>query len=326
MMRTCIEIQNPDAVAPAGTQPSLDGTSEVYEMEDTDLHDRLQDVERCPPRDLSRTSFDYTKLEPTARRIAREAVTKIKARGKQAAQSIIGIGAELAKVKAALRHGHYRSWLKAEFGWSERQAQRALSVYERFGESDNLADLGELDLSALYLLAAPSTPEAVREAALEKAAAGVRVTHASVRTMLGTASQSRREALETMPEPEEDERQSIPEVEAVLGTSEGTVVSASAPLTAAPDLDEHVEADELTCDGTPLETAVRPEAREEEDDDTKVALEHLAYALRLVEYCKDREPQEVAGLIEPAQRDVAMREAERLADWLKDLSFFLSRV
>jgi hypothetical protein len=70
---------------------------------------------------------------------------------------------------------------------------------------------------------------------------------------------------------------------------------------------------------------VRPEAREEEDDDTKVALERLAHALRLVEYCRHWEPQEVADLIEPAQRDDAMREAERLADWLKNLVLCLAR-
>ena len=95
--------------------------------------------------------FDYTQLDPVAHLTAREAVANIKAHGKLAAQSIVAIGAELVNVKAVIGHGHYLPWIRAEFGWSERQAQRFVMVYESFGKSDNVADLGAVDVSALNL-------------------------------------------------------------------------------------------------------------------------------------------------------------------------------
>ena len=47
---------------------------------------------------------------------------------------------------------------------------------------------GQLDVSALYALAQPSTPEHVRDAAIDRAAAGERVTHASVKHWLAETS------------------------------------------------------------------------------------------------------------------------------------------
>jgi hypothetical protein len=52
-------------------------------------------------------------------------------------------------------------WLKAEFGWSEMTAKRFVQVYRAF-KSNNLVDLA-IDVSSLYLLAAPKTTPAVRE-------------------------------------------------------------------------------------------------------------------------------------------------------------------
>jgi hypothetical protein len=54
---------------------------------------------------------------------------------------------------------------------SERSANRFVSVFEMF-KSPKLGDLGGLtiDASSLYLIAAPSTPEEVRQAVLDKAA------------------------------------------------------------------------------------------------------------------------------------------------------------
>src|SRR5262249_13855209 len=61
------------------------------------------------------------------------------------------------------------------FDWDGRTAQRFMNVGERF-KNDNLSDL-DIAPSALYLLAAPSTPENVGNDILSRARAGQRITH-----------------------------------------------------------------------------------------------------------------------------------------------------
>jgi hypothetical protein len=57
--------------------------------------------------------------------------------------------------------GNWLPWLEKEFGWSRQTADRFLAVFDA---SLKLPDLSNLDLpvSGLYLLAAPSTPDEVR--------------------------------------------------------------------------------------------------------------------------------------------------------------------
>jgi hypothetical protein len=74
------------------------------------------------------------------------------------AQNIVLIGEKLQAVKTALGHGQWEEWLKEEFDWSHMTANRMMQVYQRF-EATNLVDL-RIDLTALYLLASPSTPQA----------------------------------------------------------------------------------------------------------------------------------------------------------------------
>jgi hypothetical protein len=52
-------------------------------------------------------------------------------------------------------------------------------VFE-FSKSETVSDLG-LPVGALYLLAAPSTPESTRDDLLELAANGEKLTHAQVK-------------------------------------------------------------------------------------------------------------------------------------------------
>jgi hypothetical protein len=130
-----------------------------------------------------KTAFDYGQLEPEVRTVAVEAAAKIRLLGRQATESIVAIGEELSKVKERLPHGAWLPWIKAEFGWPERQAQRLMRVHAAF-KSDKLSDLAPIDVSALYLLAAPKTPPEVRDMAMAKAAAGERVTHGFVKEQL----------------------------------------------------------------------------------------------------------------------------------------------
>jgi hypothetical protein len=57
-----------------------------------------------------------------------------------------------------------------------------MSVYDAF-KSDNFSDL-EIDVSALYLIAAPSTPEHVVQVVIERARSGEPMTRAKAEEVL----------------------------------------------------------------------------------------------------------------------------------------------
>jgi hypothetical protein len=97
---------------------------------------------------------------------------------------LIVVGKELLAVKAALPHGRFGCWLRAELGWTDRTARNFMAVAERFGDkTEMLSDLG-IDTTAAYLLAAVSTPEEASQKALARAAKGERITAAVARQIL----------------------------------------------------------------------------------------------------------------------------------------------
>ena len=76
----------------------------------------------------------------------------------------IEIGRRLTDAK------RFGPWLKREFRWSEDTAERYMRVADlnKFRPVRNL----DLPLKGLYLLAAPSVPEATRDDIIERAASG----------------------------------------------------------------------------------------------------------------------------------------------------------
>lgn len=119
--------------------------------------------------------YDYAALDSPTAALAQQAAGEIKEKVRRAAQDIIDIGNRLLDVKAALPHGAFTGWLDAEFGWGERQARRFMNVAEAF-KTDNLSDL-QIAPSALYALAAPSTPAEAREELLQQARNGQPVSN-----------------------------------------------------------------------------------------------------------------------------------------------------
>jgi hypothetical protein len=72
---------------------------------------------------------------------------------------------KFSDLKERLEHGQWLPWLKGEFGWSRQTAVSFMQVYECF-KCQNFGQL-EVDVSALYLITAPSTPEPVRGATMK---------------------------------------------------------------------------------------------------------------------------------------------------------------
>jgi hypothetical protein len=100
----------------------------------------------------------------------------------------IEMGRRLTRDKVKVGHGRWGEWLADEFDWSQDTASNLINLYKFFQDGKfrtvrNLENLN-LPLNALYLLARKSTPEAVRDAVLERAEAGEKITTADVKALL----------------------------------------------------------------------------------------------------------------------------------------------
>jgi hypothetical protein len=129
------------------------------------------------PDDALAPTFDYRDLaKPDLDLITRntEAIRELMRR---AAGHVIEIGRRLLEVKDRLPHGRFGDWLRAEFEMEPRLAQNLMNVARRF-KSETVSHL-PITPAALYMLAAPSTPDRARAEAVQRAEAGERIGKAA---------------------------------------------------------------------------------------------------------------------------------------------------
>jgi hypothetical protein len=141
--------------------------------------------------------FDYRQLDAETQDYVRQRTDEIKALMRRSAQDIIEIGQKLIEVKARLGHGHFGNWLECEFAWSHMTATKFMNVAGKFKQSLNLELFAP---SALYLLAAPSTPESAREEAIERAEEGEEITHQAAQEIVEKHKDEEAEQEEHQPE------------------------------------------------------------------------------------------------------------------------------
>jgi hypothetical protein len=131
--------------------------------------------------------FDYSCIANAIAEQVRSAADRIRDKVKRTLEDVIAVGKELLTAKAQLPYGRFGLWLQAEFGWTERTARHFMAVAERFGpKAEIISNLG-IAPTAAYLLAAPSTPDEARQAAIAQAEAGRRVTVAVARDIVARA-------------------------------------------------------------------------------------------------------------------------------------------
>lgn len=127
------------------------------------------------PQTVPVSVFDYSSLDAETSQFIQHETGEIRMLMRRSAQGIIEVGQKLIEVKKRLGHGNFEPWLKAEFDWGLWTARKFMQVAEQF-KSVKFTDLS-IAPSALYVLAAASTPETVREEALARAEAGEAITH-----------------------------------------------------------------------------------------------------------------------------------------------------
>lgn len=129
--------------------------------------------------------FDYGSIDPAVAAEAQETADRIRAGFCDMRLSIIEIGNDLLKIKNMLAHGEFGAWLDAEFGMSDRTARRYMLAAETLGSiSDNLAELPKHVINAL---AAPSTPDVVKDVVIAEVEAGNTPKVADVKSMIAEA-------------------------------------------------------------------------------------------------------------------------------------------
>lgn len=133
-----------------------------------------------------KVSFDYETLDERNRRLVFESTKSIKACLRRAAKDIWEIGQSLSKVRACLPYGKFVAWLNAEFEWTPRTAYNFINVFESFRDFEKFSKL-DAAASALYLLAAPSTSQKIRDEFIERALSGEKITHKNVQKKIKDA-------------------------------------------------------------------------------------------------------------------------------------------
>ena len=92
-------------------------------------------------------------LDSDTRQFVQERAERIHNLARMTAACIVQIGQYLTEVKGRLKHGKFQEWIAREFSWGDDSARNFMHVYERF-KNRNFRNL-EIDVSALYLIAAP---------------------------------------------------------------------------------------------------------------------------------------------------------------------------
>ncbi len=116
--------------------------------------------------------------------------TRIKDRLTRQVSDIIATGRDLIEVKSKLDHGRFECWLDSEFSLTNRSARLFMQAAAwAEGKTETVSDLTP---STLYLLSAPSTPQAVQCQVLDDLEAGKPVNHREVREAVDEAKDEER--------------------------------------------------------------------------------------------------------------------------------------
>lgn len=146
-----------------------------------------------PPAEVA--LFDYSALDIESRIVVQQRAHEIKGLMRRAGEDIVEIGRKMIEVKARLPHGKFTPWLQAEFGCSLDTANNFMNVAQHFGNNPKVSDYAP---SALYLLAAPATPQSAREEALARVEEGERVGPSVAREIITEHRTAQAQADETL--------------------------------------------------------------------------------------------------------------------------------
>lgn len=134
---------------------------------------------------LDKTNLNNSNLQTNHNDLVQQRTHEIKHLIYRTANNLIEIGHKLHEVKQILGHGKFGTWLHNEFHWSAATATKMMQAAQRFKNVD-FTDLS-FSPSAIYLLAAPSTPQEARTEALARAHQGQAITYSLAKQIVHQA-------------------------------------------------------------------------------------------------------------------------------------------
>ena len=165
-------------------------------------------LRRCLPDELptlnlmNPLTFDYDSLPKKDIQFVKQTTREVSLLLERSTGDIIAIGQKLVEMKNRLGHGHWRAWLQTQWPLDISLANRWMNVARKCGQFPHL----KIPRSTLYLLAANSTPDTLREEFVRRVEAGEPLlTHAELKAGIGSnrpePSGSTQNAARNMPVP-----------------------------------------------------------------------------------------------------------------------------
>ena len=143
-------------------------------------------------------------------RVLAENAEEIRKLDKRVGGDVIEIGRRLTEMKKICGNGNWLPWLRREFGWTDRHALNYMRVYELSLKSENFSDL-RIPVSALYLLAVPSTPSEAVDDVIEHARSGERQAHAEIKDKIDKIKTAKVTAADIKPQCGSSRKRAKPE-------------------------------------------------------------------------------------------------------------------
>ncbi|HOC00007.1 MAG TPA: DUF3102 domain-containing protein [Verrucomicrobiota bacterium] len=117
---------------------------------------------------MNELTFDYDALPKKDIQFVKQTTREVNLLLERSTGDIIAIGHKLIEMKNRLGHGHWRSWLLTQWPLDISLANRWMNVARKCGQFPHL----EIPRSTLYLLAANSTPDTLRDEFVRRVEAG----------------------------------------------------------------------------------------------------------------------------------------------------------
>ena len=113
-------------------------------------------------------TFDYDALPKKDIQFVKQTTREVNLLLERSTGDIIAIGQKLIVMKNRLGHGHWRAWVQTQWPLDISLANRWMNVARKCGQFPHL----KIPRSTMYLLAADSTPDTLREEFVRRVEAG----------------------------------------------------------------------------------------------------------------------------------------------------------
>lgn len=130
------------------------------------------------------SAYDYSALDATIAKEARDAAAKIYELATQVKAANLKIGWALIAIRHKLPPGKFVEWIRAEFDWSMSTAYNYMAA-ARLAEESPVVE--KLPPKAIYALAAKNTPDEVKKQVIGKIEKGESLTAGNVMSLIKAA-------------------------------------------------------------------------------------------------------------------------------------------